>query len=244
MTTPYSEPNSSCGLSTAPSRTLLQQLLEEINGASSTRTALNGSSPPSPVSTYSRSSSQNHSPSVWVGGSTLARDARCKLRAADEARRRKVAANAIDGVPNLHTPGLCLVTSRVDIHDTTLHDEHGRGAHIGSQRTPDPVRYPHDHMQHMLKGSSLSPDAGLSPRMHGPGDNLLRLQSPPLEDTIPPPLSPLIFSDFHFDDSSSLSPQTESTISPIDAPTSAATVYTTEELRTPTGNDGESLTTD
>ncbi|KAJ4400993.1 hypothetical protein N0V91_008247 [Didymella pomorum] len=73
--------------------------------------------------------------------------------------------------------------------------------------------------------------------MQGHGDNLSHLHANLLDDAVPPPLSPLIFSDVYFDDSSSLSPQTESTISPTDAPDSAATVYTTEELQTPTGND-------
>lgn len=238
MATPYSRSNSNGALSTGPSRTLLQQLLEEINGVSSTRTARNESPSQSPASTYSQSSSQNHSPSRWVGGSTLAQDARDKLRAADEAHRRKVAANAIDGAPDLQTPMLCLETSRLDIQDTALPDETGRGAYAGFQRTPDPVRYPHEYMQHMLKGSPLSTDAGLSPGMQSRGTNLLHLQAPPLGNTIPPPLSPLIFSDVYFDDSSSLSPQTETTVSPTEALTSAATVHTAEEIRTPIGDDG------
>lgn len=233
MATPYSRSNSNGALSTGPSRTLLQQLLEEINGVSSTRTARNESPSQSPASTYSQSSSQNHSPSCWVGGSTLAQDARDKLRAADEAHRRKVAANTIDGAPDLQTPRLCL--------DTALPDESGRGAYAGFQRTPDPVRYPHEYMQHMLKGSPLSTDAGLSQGMQSRGNNLLHLQAPPLGNTIPPSLSPLIFSDVYFDDSSSLSPQTETTVSPTEALTSAATVYTTEELRTPVGDDGLNL---
>ncbi|KAF3042732.1 hypothetical protein E8E12_009469 [Didymella heteroderae] len=237
MATPYSQSNSNGALSTEPSRTLLQQLLEEVNGASSIRTARNASPLPSPTSTYSSSSSQNHSPSVWVGGSILAQNARDKLRAADEARPRRVVANAIDAAPDLNTPRLCLDTSRLDLHNTTMREEHGGGAHIVFRRMLDPVGYPHQYMQHMLKGSPTSVNAGLSPGKQSHGNDLLHLQAPPPGNAIPPPLSPLIFSDVYFDDSSSLSPQTETTISPTDAPTSAATVYTAEELQTSSGDD-------
>lgn len=109
---------------------------------------------------------------------------------------------------------------------------------MGPQRTPDPVRYPHEYMQHVLKGSPLSSEARLAPGMQGRGTNSLHLQAPSLDTAIPPSFAPLIFSDVYFDDSSSLSPQTEITISPTDAPTSAMTIYTAEALRTPTGGVG------
>lgn len=238
MATPHSGSNSNSALSSGPSRTLLQQLLEEINGAASARTTCSESPLQSPASSYSRSSSQIHSPSVWVGGSILAKDARDKLRAADEARLRKLAANAIDGALDLHAPKLCLYTSRLDLQDTAMRDEHNRSAHTGFQRTPDPVSQPHEYIQYMLKGSPTSTTGGLSPGGQGHGDQSLYLRAPPLRDSIPPPLSPLVFSDVYFDDSSSMSPQTETTVSPSDAPTSAATVHTAEELRTPSGDDG------
>lgn len=244
MAKPFSRSSNYGALSTGPSRTLLQQLLEEISGASSTRSRLDDSPPPSPplslpspLSSYSRPSSQGPTPCVWVEGSILAQDAREKLRIADEARWRKAAANSIDGAPELHTPRLCLDTSILDIQAMDVGDESGRGASTGLHRSPDPIRYPHDHKEHVLKGVPLSVHARLTPGMQGHGDNLSHLHANLLDDAVPPRLSPLIFSDVYFDDSSSLSPQTESTISPTDAPDSAATVYTTEELQTPTGND-------
>ncbi|KAF2624541.1 hypothetical protein BU25DRAFT_493528 [Macroventuria anomochaeta] len=231
MATPYSRSNSSGALNSGPSRTLLQQLLEEINGASSPRKVRNESPLQSPASTRSWSSSQNHSPSVWVGGSS-AQDACDKLRAADEARQRMVAANSIDGAPNMQTPTLRLDTSGLEMQDTTL-DEHERRPVSGLHRTPDPVRYPHDYMQHMMKGSPLSMTVGLSPATQGHDDTPFHLQASPFGNAVPQPLSPLIFTDVYFDSSSSLSPQTETTASPTEAPTSAATVYTAEEPRTP-----------
>jgi hypothetical protein len=241
MATPLSRSNSNGALSTGPSRTLLQQLLEEISGASSSRSRHDDSPPPSPPlsspsppSSYSRSSSQNFSPSVWVGGSILAQDAREKLRAADEARWRRAAVNAVDGAPDLHTPRLCLDTSRLDIQDKNLRNEQGRGAHTGLQRTSDRVRYPHDYKEHVLNGSPVSIHTGLTQGMQGHGDNMSHLHANSFDNAIPSPMSPFIFSDVYLDDSSSLSPQTETTISPTDAPTSAATGYTTEELQTPT----------
>ncbi|KAF1925916.1 uncharacterized protein M421DRAFT_227482 [Didymella exigua CBS 183.55] len=207
MATPESRSNSNGALSTGPSRTLLEQLLEEVNGVTSSRAGLTGSSPQSPASTYSRSSSQSYSPSVWVGGSPIAQNARNELRRADEALGRKASVNAIDGAPD------------------------GMRSFSKFQRTPDPVSYPHEYMQYMLKGSPLSPE------IQGRNNHSLHLKTPPLGNATPPPLSPLIFSDVYFDDSSSLSPQTETTVSPTDVPTSAATAYTAEELRTPTGDD-------
>ena len=253
MAESFSRSNNYGALSTGTSRTLLQQLLEEISGDPSTRSRRDDRplpspplSSPSPPSSYSRFSSQGHAPSVWVGGSILAQDAHEKLRAADEARWRKAVANSIDGAPDLHTPRLCLDTSMLDIQAMDVGDEPGRGASTGLQRSPDPVRHPYDHKEHSLRGSPFSVHAGLTQGMQGHDDNLSHLHANLFNNAVPTPLSPLIFSDVYFDDSSSLSPPTESTISPTDAPDSAATVYTTEELRTPTRNDSmnpESLNT-
>lgn len=225
--------NSNSALNTGPSRTLLQQLLEEINGAPAAQTAHTACPSVSSASTYSRASSQDPSPSIWVRGSSLAQDVRDKLRAADEAHRQKLAAIAVDGAPDSKTSTLYLDMPRLDIMDTAPRDEFGRGCFSAFQQTPDPVSHPHEYIQHMLKGSPLSPE------MQGSHNNSFHPQTLPPGHAIPPPLSPLIFSDVYFDDSSSMSAQTDTTISPTDAPTSAATVYTAEDLQTPTGDDSK-----
>lgn len=78
MPTPFSQAAHS-GI--VPSSSYLQQLLEEIQGAATPTVLRDRPSPPSPPSaTPSRRSS-----SVWIGGASIARDARDKLRAADQA---------------------------------------------------------------------------------------------------------------------------------------------------------------
>lgn len=231
MTAPYSRSNSVTAVNAGPSRTLLHQLLEEISGALTDRTARNESISHSPSSTKSWSSSQAHSPSVWVGGSSIAQHARDKLRAADEVRLRSVATSTTDGASDLQTSMLRLDTPRLD---ATL-DQHEKGLLTGSHQTPDPVRCPYDYMQHMMKGSLISTAVGLSPAANGHDNTPFHLQAPPFGDDIPRCLSPLIFSDVEFDDSPLLSPQTEPTASPTEAPTSAATVYTVDGLQTPIG---------
>lgn len=236
MATPYKRSNSATSLNAYPSRTLLQKLLEEIKGASHDRAARNESTSQSPSSTRSWSSSPNHPTSVWVGGASIARDARDKLRIADEARRRRVAINTIDGAPDLPTPILCLDTTELQMQDATT-AEYKKGPVSGAHQTPDPVRYPHDYMQYMMNGSPLSTTVGLSPAAQGRDNTPFHLQASAFGHDMPRPLSPLIFSDVYFDDSS-YSPHTEITASPTEAPTSAATVYTTEELLTPIDHGG------
>ena len=79
-----------------PSRSVLQKLLEEING-SETPTA------PRDVDTP-QVTPRPRSDSVWVAGGSMAEDARCKLRAADEARQRKLAENNTNGLSSNETP--------------------------------------------------------------------------------------------------------------------------------------------
>lgn len=77
---------------TGPSRSVLQQLLEEINGPdnpTAPRHTRNFQGTPKPI----------RSTSAWVAGSSIAQDARAKLRAADEARQRKLSVNSTDGTP-------------------------------------------------------------------------------------------------------------------------------------------------
>jgi hypothetical protein len=221
MTTPHTWSHSTGASDAGPSRTLLQKLLEEINLASNAKAIHNECASRSPTST--RTSSHNHSPSVWVGGTHVAQDARRKLRTADEAHQRKLSTNAVDGTPDLQTPMLYLDTdlrkSEAALHGT----EDALTSEL--QQTPDPVQYPNDYVEYMLEGSPLSTAVGISPVTQGHDFSHFHLQASALSNDIPRPLSPLMFSDVDFDDSS-CSPQTELTISPTEAPTSAATVDT------------------
>ncbi|KZM21377.1 hypothetical protein ST47_g7486 [Ascochyta rabiei] len=226
MATPYGPAENSAILNTGPSRTLLQQLLEEISGASPTPTVRNGSTSQAPGSTQSWTASQNHSPSAWASGSCIAQDARDKLRAADEAHQRRSVHETADNAPNLQTTMLHLDALALQTQNATS-DEYGNRPVFTASLTPDPVRHPHDYTQCMTKGNSSSTILGLSPASQGHPNTPFQPYEP-LFSSPSRPLSPLIFSDVDFE-SSSLSPQTETTISPTEAPISGATVHTAEE---------------
>lgn len=69
-----------------PNRTMLQKLLEEINGEEEQPHLIRRVTG---LSSTPRRGSLDRSDSVWVATSTVARDARDKLRALDEARYPK-----------------------------------------------------------------------------------------------------------------------------------------------------------
>jgi hypothetical protein len=79
---------------TGPPRSVLQQLLEEINGTDSPPTTPRPSPPPTYVP-----ESVNHTASVWCGGGSMAQDVRAKLRVMDEARQRKMSISSTDFTP-------------------------------------------------------------------------------------------------------------------------------------------------
>ena len=236
MATPLSRSNSATALNTGPPRTLLHQLLEEISRAGPSQTTRNDTVSQSPSSTRSWSSSQTHSPSVWVGGSSIARDARDKLRAADEARLRKVAANAIDGTRDSQTPALRIDTS-------TLQCQGARRSGLEKGATTmfpssDLVGYQHDYTQHISQDDPQS----VAAVVQGHDNTPFRLQESAFCNSVPRPLSPLIFSDVEFDYSFS-SPQARSTTSQTEAPESATTIYAAEEPQTPTMGESTLLAT-
>lgn len=74
-----------------PPRSVLQQLLEEINGPDSPPTTPR----PTPPHTYTLKS-VSRTASVWSGGGSIAQDARAKLRIMDEARQQKVSSSSTD----------------------------------------------------------------------------------------------------------------------------------------------------
>ncbi|KAJ4983969.1 hypothetical protein SVAN01_10524 [Stagonosporopsis vannaccii] len=228
MATPVSYTHH-CGANSGPSPQELQQLWEKLNGnsASDDRKSLRSS-----AGTRSRSSSRRHSTSVWVGGSSIAQDARGKLRAADEARRRRVAGNAIDGSSDWSGSALRSGTSQVQIHGAT-NDERVEQHSDRVHQSPDLVGLSHGYTQHMLEASPLSSTIKLSPAAPRNTGVSSHLQAPALGDIVPSPVSSLVFNNISFDSSSPMSPQTEETLSPTEAPTSAETACTAEAPRTP-----------
>jgi hypothetical protein len=174
MATPYN--HSGATLSTEPSRTLLQKLLEEINGA------------PAPAVRNRTSSIASHSVPTrpaWTGGASIAEDARRKLRAADEARIRHGMSSGKPGIradSSLHRHSVSAIK-----HAETLYEP-----------PPDPVSKPHDYIRFM----SLSHE--LSPGVRGVRGELrveTSFDQPVSDDN----LSPLVFNDVDFETGSSCS---------------------------------------
>lgn len=81
-----------------PSRSVLQQLLEEINGYDA---PTEYQKPPSSQGTPK---STSRSSSVWVAGSSNAQEARAKLRAADEARQRRMSTPTVGTTADSQEP--------------------------------------------------------------------------------------------------------------------------------------------
>lgn len=230
MVTPMN-PTISSDASAGPSAPELQRRLERLSNYTHGQTIYDESHLESPASVGSWPDSRFQSGSIWVGGNGVAQDARCKLRAADERRRwRKAAADTIDGSPDLSAPALHLDASWLEPQRATG-NHHASQHTVGVHMCPDPVGHPYDHMQIAMKGSPLSTASGLSPTLQPHNNNPSRLQVLPFSDIVAGPLSPPIFSDVCFDDSSSLSPQTDDTLSPIEVPSSATTSYTVEDTR-------------
>jgi hypothetical protein len=110
MTTPTHEPIGTPLQNHMPSSSFLQQLLEEING-SAIPTVLRAPGPSTSTSQVRPSSQEKRrASSVWVGGSSVAQDARKKLREADEARLHRTSVSGHDGTPDVARPTLRIET--------------------------------------------------------------------------------------------------------------------------------------
>lgn len=238
MATQGFQSNSSGALNPSPSRQILRQLLEEINSVSSARTvrksislqSLAGARAPYPVDDISSS--------VWIGGSSLAQDAREKLRAADEAHWRRRSINLVEDNLKPLPPTLHLDTSGLEWQDTEVGTRKTEdGTH--HKLSPDPIRDPHDHLQHVLRDSPLSTTAERYLAGQSDDSRPTQLQAPPLSSTVTRPLSPLMFSDVSYENITSSLP-TEMN-SPTETPTSATTTGTVEQPQPPRV-DGEPLT--
>lgn len=98
MTTPSSRLSGAPFSNAGPNQTMLQKLLEEINGTQPT--AVSPITDSTHVAPRSHSDSVTRPASMWVASSAVAQDARDKLRALDEARQRKRSINSSDDAPD------------------------------------------------------------------------------------------------------------------------------------------------
>lgn len=232
MATPV---NYSHRANSGPSPRELQQLWEKLHDSVDGDAVSDEHHLRRSASARSWSSSRRYSASVWVGGSSIAQDARDKLRAADEARWRKVTANTIDGSPDWAEPALRLDVSELQMQDGTADERAGQHSARVDQFS-NPVTYRHDDLQHILEGSGLSTTVKPAPAAQPDAGVSSQLQAAALSDMDLAPISSSEFNNVFFEDSSSMSPQTEATLSPTEEPTSAGTVYTADVSQTPTGD--------
>ncbi|CAO2647529.1 Nn.00g084510.m01.CDS01 [Neocucurbitaria sp. VM-36] len=221
MTTPSPRPNDLSLGNTGPPGSFLQQLLDEIHGKA-TPTVLRdestpkGESGPQPTS---HDSSRRRS-SVWVGGTSIAQEAREKLRALDEARFYKRLAQSAHSTQNSYRTFPRLLTSPA-YPTSSPSSTSSIGSNDGELELSDSPEEPSG--QCMYDTIPCDIDAPC-PRSTVGG---LRLPSPNFTTHalwpggyIAEPKSPLIFCDIDSDLSS--------TASPTEAPTSAVTVASTE----------------
>ena len=88
MTTPSYRPSGTPLSDAGPPQSILQKLLEEINGAESTAETKTTSTSTPPSRASPKPGTLKRAASVWVPNSPIAQDASAKLRALDEARQR------------------------------------------------------------------------------------------------------------------------------------------------------------
>ncbi|KAF2849584.1 hypothetical protein T440DRAFT_130423 [Plenodomus tracheiphilus IPT5] len=220
MTTPSPRPSDLTLGNPGPSSSFLKQLLNEINGEENPAPARRDPSQRTTPAFRPRShGSRKRRSSVWVGGATIAQDARDKLRVADEARLRRASLQGTDGTPALGpTPRLIRPRSPASSSSSgsSMMDVRSSDSSLkklGKTSAP----------RSLLRGSSSN---AASPRQR---PNLSGLRMPPAQFLVPPstsaeransPRSPLIFCDI--DSDISLTP------SDTEPPTSAATDDSTQ----------------
>ncbi|KAF2117262.1 hypothetical protein BDV96DRAFT_598178 [Lophiotrema nucula] len=145
MTTPSRRMSTPPFALAGPSRSILQQLLEEING-----TLPKTESIPNPSS---RRSSIGRRNSVWVHGGSRAEDAREKLRAADQARQRRKH-NDAHGTPEAEPP------RQLRRHSTQtglLHAPSQPAGQLWKMPIFDELDLPSQTMSSSLRGAPVSP---------------------------------------------------------------------------------------
>lgn len=102
MATPSPRPSDHTLGNTGPSSSFLKKLLNEINGEDNSAPTRRHTQPRMTAASRPRShGSRKRRSSVWVGGATMAQDARDQLRVADEERLQRDSLQGIDGTPAL-----------------------------------------------------------------------------------------------------------------------------------------------
>jgi hypothetical protein len=220
MTTPTRAPIGAPLQNLAPSSTFLKQLLEEINGADIPTVLQHKVDSQGAPRSRANSSASRRSSSVWIGGSSVAQDARDKLRAVDEARLLGTPARSLESTPHPPRPILHLRTPRFGPHSPSSGNSRTRSnppepcfSHTVSPgaaewRTPSVL-------------SNATESAHLKPPVEGL--HLSMLSDAAVETLAPSDIagmsSPLIFCDI--DSDASL------TTSPTEPPTSATSLTST-----------------
>ncbi|KAI8931632.1 hypothetical protein NX059_011283 [Plenodomus lindquistii] len=220
MTTPSPRPSDLALSNTGPSSSFLKQLLNQIKGQDDTA--------PPQRHVYQRSTpvlrprphgSRKRRTSVWVGGASIARDVRDKLRVADEARFPSVSPQGTDGTPLLGpTPRL--------VSPQSLTSSSSPGSCVlGTTRSESNLKQSREKAT--PKSILLGSTSKAAP--HSPRPDLTGLRIPSAQFLVPPncnidapnsPVSPLMFCDI--DSDISLTP------SDTEPPTSAATEDSTQ----------------
>lgn len=205
--------------SSGPPSSFLRQLLNEINGND---TSWRNSSPHNaPKSQADSHVTTRRGSSVWVGGTSIAQDARDKLRAADEARLRKPFRQGTDGTMSSqdfspfflgsHDSGSSS-TSTSSIIPTAQSEQTittSASREVAVFVTPDVIKYDASlpHRRPLLGGLRIP-------------SSRFNIQPLASDDEIARAKSPLIFCDI--DSDISLTP------SPTEPPTSAITIESTQ----------------
>jgi hypothetical protein len=230
MTTPTRQPNGAPLQDLVPSSSFLQQLLEEISG-SGTPTVVRGRTASQSAPRPEVSANEGRwASSVWVSGTSIARETRHPPRAADEARVRRDSVTVDDlprevlgSAPYLHAP--CF--------DAASPSSSRRSASSSpcDPQLVDPVRL---IATVRAMSSTLHDESHSRPAMGGlhiPGSVAATLQQSGHDD-MDRTASPLIFCDIDSDISSTPSP-TEPPTSALSAALTDATSVSDDQPRSP-----------
>jgi hypothetical protein len=221
MTTPTRAPIGAPFQSLAPSSTFLKQLLEEINGTGIPTVLQRKVDSQGAPRSRADSNATRRSSSVWFSGSSVAQDARDKLRAADQARLLKTPARSLDATPHPPRPILHLRTSCFEPHSPSPGDSmtssslpepyfsHTMSPGAAEWRTPSalPLATASGHLKSTVEGLHLSMPSDAAVEALAPSD-IARMSSP------------LIFCEVDSDVSL--------TTSPTEPPTSATSITSTD----------------